>query len=164
MIIGMSTTSRPQQRYDHRLRDLVRRTGDLTIATELGVPRSTARGWLREPPTVVVSVEVADLTEAELRQEILKLRRRVEKLAALLRLALALVQTSGFSCQESVCPTDTPSCRSCAPSIGRASVFRCERSSGSYVCRRAGFRPGADDTPRVRSTISRPVLARYPID
>ena len=92
----MTTTSRPQQRYDHRLRDLVQRTGDLTIATDLGVPRSTARGWLGAAPTVVVSLEVADLTEPELRQEILKLRRRVEKLAALLRLALALLHTSGF--------------------------------------------------------------------
>ena len=60
---------------------------DLTIATDLGVPRSTARGWLARTPTVVVSVDVADLTEPELRQEILKLRQRVEKLAALLRLA-----------------------------------------------------------------------------
>ena len=96
MIIRMPTTSRPQQRYDHRLRDLVQRTGDLTIATDLGVPRSTARGWLGAAPTVVVSLEVADLTEPELRQEILKLRRRVEKLAALLRLALALLHASGF--------------------------------------------------------------------
>ena len=96
MIIRMTTTARPQQRYDHRLRDLVQRTGDLTIATDLGVPRSTARGWLRTAPTVVVSLEVADLTEPELRQEVLKLRRRVEKLAALLRLALALLHTSGF--------------------------------------------------------------------
>ena len=92
----MTTASRPQQRYDHRLRDLVQRSGDLTIATDLGVPRSTARGWLRATPTIVVSLEVADLTEQELRQEILKLRRRVEKLAALLRLALALLHTSGF--------------------------------------------------------------------
>ena len=92
----MSTSSRRQRRYDHRLRDLVQRTGDLTIATELGVPPSTARGWLRAAPTVVVSVEVADLAEAERRQEILELRRRVEKLAALLRLALALLHTSGF--------------------------------------------------------------------
>ena len=84
----MRTTSRPQQRYDHRLRDLVRRTGDLTLATDLVVSRSTARGWLRATPTVVVSLDVADLTEPELRQEILKLRHRVEKLAALLRLAL----------------------------------------------------------------------------
>jgi hypothetical protein len=54
----MTTTSaRPQQRYDHRLRDLVQRTGDMTIATDLGVPRSTARGWQRgKAPKVVVSL------------------------------------------------------------------------------------------------------------
>ena len=95
-IIRMMTTSRPQQRYDHRLRHRVQRTGDPTIAADLGVPRSTARGWLGAAPTVVVSLEGADLTEPELRQEILKLQRRVEKLAALLRLALALLGTSGF--------------------------------------------------------------------
>ena len=42
----MTTTGRLQQRYDHRLRDLVHGTGDMTIVTDLGVPRSTARGWL----------------------------------------------------------------------------------------------------------------------
>ncbi len=93
----MTTTTRPQQRYDHRLRDLVRRSGDVTIATDFGVPRSTARGWLGAAPTVVVSLDVADLTEPELRQEILTLRRRIQKLAALLRLVLALLQASGFS-------------------------------------------------------------------
>jgi hypothetical protein len=46
MIMSMPTTARPQQRYDHRLRDLVHRTGDVTVATNLGIPRSTARGWL----------------------------------------------------------------------------------------------------------------------
>ena len=73
------------------------RTGDLTIATDLGVPPSTARGWLGTAPTVVVSLEVADLTELELRQEVLTLRRRVQKLAALLRLALVLLRVSGFT-------------------------------------------------------------------
>ncbi len=46
MIISMPTTARPQQRYDHRLRNLVQRTGDVTIATDLGVPRSTGVGGL----------------------------------------------------------------------------------------------------------------------
>ena len=96
MIVSMPTTARPQQRYDHRLRHLVQRTGDMTVATDLGVPRSTARGWLGAAPTVVVCLDVADLTEPELRQEVLKLRRRVQKLTALLRLALALLRTSGF--------------------------------------------------------------------
>ena len=43
-MISPMTTARPQQRYDHRLRELVQRTGDLTIAADLGIPRSTARG------------------------------------------------------------------------------------------------------------------------
>jgi hypothetical protein len=80
MIRSMPTTARPQQRYDHRLRHLVHRTGDVTVATDLGVPRSTARGWLGAAPTVVVCLDTADLTEPELRQEILKLRRRIQKL------------------------------------------------------------------------------------
>jgi putative transposase len=96
MITPMTTTGRAQRRYDHRLRDLVRRTGNATIATDLGVPRSTARGWLREAPKVVVSLDVTNLKTLELQQEILTLRRRVRKLTALLRLALALLQSSGF--------------------------------------------------------------------
>ena len=92
----MPTTARTQQRYDHRLRNLVQRTRDVTVATNLGVPRSTARGWLGAPSTVVVGFDVAELTEPELRREVLKLRRRVRKLTALLRLVLALLHASGF--------------------------------------------------------------------
>ena len=69
MIIRMTTPACPQQRYDHRLRDLVQRTGDVRIATDLGVPRSTARGWLGKAPKVVVSLDVADLRVSELQQE-----------------------------------------------------------------------------------------------
>src|SRR6266849_6649429 len=65
MIRSMPTTARPQQRDDHRLRHLVHRTGDVTVATDLGVPRSTARGWLDKPPKVVVCLDGADLTEPE---------------------------------------------------------------------------------------------------
>ena len=164
MIMPMTTTGRPQRRYDHRLRDLVQGTGDLTIATDLGVPRSTARGWLGAAPTVVVSLEVANLTEPELRQEILNLRQRVEKLAALLRLAVALYKPPGSGSQQHVCRPEKPSCRSCAPWIGRSSVSRCERSCDSWICPRAGFRPGVDGRPRVRSTMSRPALGRHRID
>jgi hypothetical protein len=89
--------ARPQQRYDHRLRELVHSAGDPTLATDLGVPQSTARGWLRTAPTVVFGLDVADLSEHELRQEVLKLHRRVEKLAALLRLALVLLSVSKFT-------------------------------------------------------------------
>ena len=96
MIMSMPTTARAQQHDDHRLRHLVQRTGDVTVATDLGIPRATARGWLRATPTVVVGLDVLDLTEPALRQEILKLRRRVKKRTALLHLALAMLRTSGF--------------------------------------------------------------------
>jgi putative transposase len=97
MIILMTTSRRPQHRYDHRLRELVRATGNVTIATDLGVPRSTARGWLRKAPPVVVSLDVTNLRTSELQQEIVALRRRVRKLTALLRVALALLRSSGFT-------------------------------------------------------------------
>src|SRR5262245_23555784 len=97
MIVHMTTTGRRQRRYDHRLRDLIQPTGDMTIATDLGVPRSTARGWIGNGPTAVVSLDVTNLKALELQQEVLELRRRVKKLTALLRLALALLRTSGFT-------------------------------------------------------------------
>jgi putative transposase len=93
----MTTKGRLQRRYDHRLRDLVHGTGDVTIATDLGVPRSTARGWLRKAPKVVASLDVTNLKTSELQQEILELRRRVRKLTALLHLAVALLRSSRFA-------------------------------------------------------------------
>jgi putative transposase len=145
-IIRMPTTSRPQQRYDHRLRDLVRRTGDLTIATDLGVPRSTARGWLRATARVVVTPELADLTEPELRQEIRKLRRRVEKLAALLRLALALLHASGFRLSGEL--PDGPAKRRILRAVDRARG--CLPSRG--VLRFLGLSPGRLQAWRQRHT------------
>jgi hypothetical protein len=92
MIILMTTSRRPQQRYDHRLRDLVHSARDVTIATDLGVPRSTARGWLRKAPRVAVSLDMTNLKTSELQQEILELRQRVRKL-------------TGIGHSRSCCPT-----------------------------------------------------------
>ena len=155
---------RPQRRYDHRLRHLVHRTRDVTLATNLGVPRSTARGWLDAPPTVVVGLDVADFTEPELREEILKLRRRVQKLTALLRLALALLRTSGFHLAGTRLPDGRAKMRSCAPWIERARISRCERSCGSSVCRPVDSMPGTGERARVRSMINPPIPAHHRLD
>jgi hypothetical protein len=42
-----------QRTYDHRLKELVRETGDFELAVRHGDPRSTARGWLRSRKDVV---------------------------------------------------------------------------------------------------------------
>ena len=63
-------------RYDHRLRQLVYQTGDYALATRLGVPRSTAAGWVRFEPLEVVSFDILSGEEQQLQAEILKLRQR----------------------------------------------------------------------------------------
>jgi hypothetical protein len=56
----MITTTRTLQRYDHRLRELVRSTGNVDLAIRHGVPRSTARGWLTATGAEVVTVDIVE--------------------------------------------------------------------------------------------------------
>ena len=93
----MISTTRIQRRYDHRLRDLVRSTGEIEHATRRGVPRSTARGWITSTYADLVTVDVVDLDVLRLQQEVLALRQRVERLVAILRLVVVLMKVSGFS-------------------------------------------------------------------
>ena len=78
-----------QKSYDHRLRDLVHTAGDADVIAEFGVPRSTAAGWLRGNYAPVVGADVLDMDKTKLQAEVLKLRQRVRRLAAIVRLLLA---------------------------------------------------------------------------
>ena len=93
----MISTTRIQQRYDHRLRALVQLTGDIEHATRRGVPRSTARGWLSSSRVEVVTLDIVEMDLLSLQQQVLVLRNRVERLVALLRLVFVLLKVSGFS-------------------------------------------------------------------
>ena len=93
----MSQNTRKQQKYDHRLRELVQTTGDIQLAICHGVPASTARGWLDRPTSEVVSLDVLDLNSVQLQHEVIQLRRRVNKLTALLRLAIVVLRVTDFS-------------------------------------------------------------------
>ena len=81
--------SRSLKTYDHRLRDLVRRTGDLTIETRAGVPRSTAARWLLSPNRPTVSLNVFSMTEQDLQTEVQRLRQRLEQLRVIARILFA---------------------------------------------------------------------------
>ncbi len=93
----MTTITRTQNSYDHRLRELVQTTGDIQLATQHGVPASTARGWRNRSASEVVSLDVLDLNSVRLQHEVIHLRRRVAKLTALLRLAIVVLRVTGFS-------------------------------------------------------------------
>jgi len=94
---GMDTASRIQRTYDHRLKNLVNETGDIQLALERGVPRSTARGWLSCSCKEVVTLDVLAATEQSLQQEILSLRRLNDKLRAISAILIAALKVSGFS-------------------------------------------------------------------
>ncbi|MCP4886651.1 MAG: DUF192 domain-containing protein [Planctomycetaceae bacterium] len=70
----METKARTQKTYDHRLKELVRSTQDITCAVRHGVPRSTARGWLKPPANEVISIDVVfvdgELTILEIHREV----------------------------------------------------------------------------------------------
>jgi len=93
----MSTTTRSQRRYVHRLRALVKKTGDLDLAVRHGVPRSTARGWRAKPTIEVVSLDVFELDSIQLQHEVIRLRRRIARLGALLRLVVIVLKVSRVS-------------------------------------------------------------------
>jgi hypothetical protein len=93
----MTSTVRTQRRYDHRLRELVCKTKSVDVALCHGVPRSTARGWLSATATPIVTLKGTDQDVRGLRQEVIALRLRVDRLVALLRLMTLLLKLSGFS-------------------------------------------------------------------
>ena len=119
---------RTQRRYDHRLKELVRESGDLTAALRLGVPRSTAVGWLarREDPVTVISHEVATLPRAELEAELLKLRARIRYLIHLIRALVAMIRALGIDPRRPRVPAGIGR-RRLVRAIGRVSDLRQRR-------------------------------------
>ena len=100
----MATTTRTQRRCDHRLREHVRITRDIDCAVQRGVPRSTARGWLKDPGAPVVSWDALSMDATQLQREIVRLRRRAQKLTALLRVLLVVFRISGYSLNQTRLP------------------------------------------------------------
>ena len=115
----MATTTRTQRRYDHRLRELVHSTQDIRCAIKQGVPRSTARSWLTAPRAEVVTVDVLDMDANQLQQQVLRLRRRIQKLTALLRVLVVVFKLSGYSLNQARLP-DSKNKRSLLRAIDRA--------------------------------------------
>jgi len=69
------TPKRLHRTYDHRLVQLVQDSGNISIATRLGVPRSTAAGWIRRARPAVTSVPEFDPSPARMRVRVSRLER-----------------------------------------------------------------------------------------
>ena len=76
---GMTAATRTQYRYDHRLKKLVRETGNIGVALEAGVPRSTAYGWLGDSHADVFTIDVLERDVADLEREVVLLQQGVAR-------------------------------------------------------------------------------------
>ena len=151
MIIPMPTRARPQQRYDHRLRSLVQRTGAMTVATDFGDPRSTARGWRGAAPTVVAvwMWRTSQSRNSERRSSSSDAASRSSR-----RCSASCWPCSappGFASPESVCRTDAPKLGSCARA--REATLSALRPQPSHP---------TDGFAAVRSATSRTLRRQFP--
>ena len=100
-----SPATRFQRSYDHRLRNFVRSTGDVRHATRIGVPRSTASGWITRESRPVLSLKTHNSDLEQLECEVVRLRSQVAKLRAIVRLILLVLKLSGFKLERSRIPS-----------------------------------------------------------
>lgn len=73
----------------------------LPHALQKGVPRSTARYWLTSQSPAVVTLDVSEVSETELRREVIRLRNRNQRRAAVLRLVVVLLRVTGITLTRS---------------------------------------------------------------
>ncbi|MEQ8853895.1 DDE-type integrase/transposase/recombinase [Gimesia sp.] len=107
----MSNSKRRQRTYDHRLKELVRSTGNIDVALQRGVPRSTARGWLTKNMSGVITVDVLDMSLVELQRDVVALRRRNARLIALLRLIITVMKVTHFTLSQIRLPQEAQKLR-----------------------------------------------------
>jgi hypothetical protein len=83
--------------YDHRLRAQVVMSGTRCPPKHIRIPRSTVSTWRRRGQRPVVTIEPLDQDRQQLVDTIAKLDRRVRILAAVVRVLLAMLRSSGFT-------------------------------------------------------------------
>ena len=94
---------------------LIQNTRDLDLAVRHGVPRSTARGWLKQSRANVVSIDVLDMDTEGLQREVLFLRRRVTRLLNMLHLVVVAFKVAEFSFDRVRIPVEPANKGYCGP-------------------------------------------------
>jgi hypothetical protein len=79
-------------------------TQDVSYAVLCGVPRSTARGWVSDPSVEVVTLDSLNMDATQLQREVLRLRTRIQRRIALLRVLLVVLKISRFSLNQTRLP------------------------------------------------------------
>ncbi|MFC1611426.1 transposase [Myxococcota bacterium] len=121
--------------YDHRIKEIVCETGNPRLFPHLRIPRSTAQSWLSRGCRTVVSLdERQDI--AALLAENEKLKQRVQRQTAIIRLLVTLLKISDFKLDEQRLPEGNAKSRilraveRCRDALPLKSALRILRLSG----------------------------------
>jgi putative transposase len=143
---------RSRRHYDHRIREIVCRTGNPRIFQHLRIPRSTTASWLSRGRPSVVSLDWNhDITSVLDENE--RLKRRTERQTAIIRLLVVLLRLSGFRLDEQRLPDGTAKARvlravdHCKDALPLKSALRLARLSPAryHAWKRADKRCELDD-------------------
>ena len=150
----MTSTTRIQNKYDHLLREHVRSTGDVNCAIQLGVPRSTARGWVKSAPAEVITLDVVDMDNLRLQEKVLRLQSRLDRVIAVLRLVIVVLKVSRVSLSNIRIPEGTAKLmliraieRSCSVLPLRVALRVVRLSHSRYYAWKREEACGVDDMP-----------------
>ncbi len=119
----MIAPKRVQRSYDHRLRQFICTTGDTAHALRIGVPRSTANGWLEPRVQPVISLSQFSLHVESQETEVARLQFQVAKLRHLLRLLFLILRLSGFSFPNCCIPNSSDKSKRIKPINHAANVI-----------------------------------------
>ena len=138
--------------YDHRIREIVCETGNPRIFHHLRIPRSTTASWLSRGRRSVVSLDwQRDM--ASVLDENERLKRRVERQTAIIRLLVVLLKLSGFRLDEQRLPDGAAKAKllraidRCKEALSLKSALRLVRLSSAryHAWKRAEKRCELDD-------------------
>ena len=91
--------ARKVQRYDHRIRNMIVKSGNPNLFPKLQIPKSTVRDWFRKGPADVITVLELDLDQEDLLLKVQHLESQLAKAEVQATLITKTIKILGFELQ-----------------------------------------------------------------
>jgi hypothetical protein len=89
--------------YDHRVKQMIIKTGDPNFFPDLKIPRSTALGWIKNGIPEVVTVPSLDLQNETLVTKLFETERHLLESKEKQKLSIFVFKLFGFQIQYTTC-------------------------------------------------------------
>ena len=87
------------RRYDHRLRNMIARSGSIDGYLGLDIPKSTLKSWIKSGPKEYITIDQFEQTSEEIIKENIALKKSLEEELAKNNLIFKTIRIFGFQIQ-----------------------------------------------------------------